>query len=377
MDNRNLKVAVSIAVQTGIAPIILWGDSGSGKSKFLEEILDDISNDHEYGLVKTFASDFQESIDFRGIPVANDDHVIWIPPHFVKKLWDVHDHGKIPVLFIDEFSHASTEGQAAMMKLLLDKLAGENPVPDNTRFILASNKPDDLGGNEIMTPLKNRAVHLFWEADNNAFVKALIAGKFENPYLKVPDNWRDLIRDIQIKVAGFLSVNPRAAYVNGEETPDKMSFPTHRSWWDYGIPLLAAARAANASIDVQSILLAGAIGNEIAVQFLKWEENLDLPKPEEVLERPEILTGLYLDQFYATIAAVAACVEDSKDMMKELHRAWDAVDYLFENNKKDLALSFSSVLGALMRRHDISAFEFKEVLRKFFDFGIEIGAIGN
>jgi hypothetical protein len=73
--------------------------------------------------------------------------------------------------------------------------------------------------------------------------------------------------------------------------------------------LLAAAVAAGASDEVQSILVRGAVGDGAGVEFLTWLTEMDLPDPEAVLADPDAFTlperG---DRAYAVLSAVAAAI---------------------------------------------------------------------
>ena len=50
--------------------------------------------------------------------------------------------------------------------------------------------------------------------------------------------------------------------------------------------LLAASKAAGASLDTEMALVSGAVGDGAALQLIEWQRALDLPDPEDLLRDP-------------------------------------------------------------------------------------------
>src|SRR5262249_62048407 len=62
-------------------------------------------------------------------------------------------------------------------------------------------------------------------------------------------------------------------------------WPSPRSW-EAVATLLAACDGAGASEEARAALVAGAVGEGTALEFLSWLEHLDLPDPEAALADP-------------------------------------------------------------------------------------------
>src|SRR5262249_61100891 len=87
-------------------------------------------------------------------------------------------------------------------------------------------------------------------------------------------------------VAAFLEVRPdlvldlpRGAAESGR------GWPSPRSW-EAVATLLAACEGAGASEEARAALVARAVGEGTAREFLSWLEDLDLPDPERALAAP-------------------------------------------------------------------------------------------
>ncbi|MFC5824995.1 AAA family ATPase [Nonomuraea insulae] len=96
-------------------------------------------------------------------------------------------------------------------------------------------------------------------------------------------------------------------------------WPSPRSW-EATAKLMAACKAADASADVLAVLVAGAVGEGAALEFLSWMEHLDLPDPMAVLDDPDAFElPRRSDRAFAVLTSVVAVAVAAGDVSH-----WDA-----------------------------------------------------
>jgi hypothetical protein len=135
--------------------VFLIGDPGIGKSALIEKVGREI----DYP-VHTLLGSTLDPTDVGGLPVRRPDSsaVDRIP------LAVIHDAAQRPcLLFLDELSAAPPAVQAAFLRLILERKAGDVTLHPETRVVAAANPPDQApAGFELSAPLMGRAsvVHL-------------------------------------------------------------------------------------------------------------------------------------------------------------------------------------------------------------------------
>jgi MoxR-like ATPase len=83
-----------------------------------------------------------------------------MPPDWSKRLAQVKDG----ILFTDEVNTAPPSVQAALLRVCLDKVAGDCHLGDDTSVIAAANPPEQAAdGWDLAPPLANRFCHINWE----------------------------------------------------------------------------------------------------------------------------------------------------------------------------------------------------------------------
>ena len=232
------------------------------------------------------------------------------------------------LLFLDELTTAPPAVQAAMLRVVLERVVGDLKLPAGVRVVAAANPPDEAAdGWELAAPLANRLVHLEWPTNGRYIAQGLAVG-FPAPPLfpievGVPDDIQRLTA--RASVAAFLEVRPDLVLVVPRSAAESgRGWPSPRSW-EAAATLLAACSAAQASEDARDALIMGAVGDGAGIEFLSWLEHLDLPDPEAVLADPD---GFELpersDRAFAVMTSVATVATAGGD--PELwERAWRVV----------------------------------------------------
>lgn len=290
--------ALAVAVHAGV-PVLLWGSPGSGKTSVVRALGDALGWPTEVVI-----GSIREPADFAGLPVVAEGAVRMAPPTWARRL---HDEGR-GLLFLDELTTAPPAVQAAMLRVVLERVVGDLALPAGVRVVAAANPPEEAAdGWELAAPLANRLVHLDWPVDVAAVAKGLVLGFPAPPAAPHPEPTAAQAIAARAAVAAFLEVRPALALALPSSAAQAgRGWPSPRSW-EAAARLLAACEAAGSSEDCRSLLVTGAVGEGAGIEFLSWLANMDLPDPEAVLADPD---GFDLpersDRAFAVLTAVAA-----------------------------------------------------------------------
>lgn len=268
-------------------PVVLWGPPGQGKTSVVEQLAADLKLHLE-----TVIASIREPSDFAGLPVvdAQAGTVTLAPPRWARALATA-ERG---VVFFDEMSTAPPAVQSAMLRVAVDRVVGDLPLPAATRVVAAANPPGvATDGWDLTPPLANRFCHLEWSLPAATLRDGFAYGWPRVPVPPsdlTPDGPEPLLRaettDVMRLVGVFLGTRPELV----TRVPDSASeagfaFPTPRSW-EMAARLYAAATRAGAPGPVRVLLVAGCVGAPAAGEFLTYVSTLDLPDPEALLADP-------------------------------------------------------------------------------------------
>jgi len=194
---------------------------------------------------------------------------------------------------VDELTTCAPAVQAALLRVLAEKVVGDLPLPEDTWFLGACNPPEQAAnGIELEAAMANRMYHHKWKVDTEAVLEGYTNGlKFPEPsFPTLPDTWRDNIPGMGGMVAAFHRKNPgRLCMFPEDRSQQGGPWPSPRTW-EYGIRCLAAAKSVKGGKSISLTLLSGLIGEPVALEFFQWLENLDLPDPEELLTEAQAAT---------------------------------------------------------------------------------------
>ncbi len=300
-DYEHAAAALGICMSARI-PVLLWGNPGEGKTAAVESAA-------ALGwLVETVIITHSEPSDFAGLPVVRPDGTVTLaPPAWAQRL---AAHEGPSVAFFDEFSTASPALQAAALRPLTHYEVGSVQLPDTVSFVAAAN-PSDVAaaGWELAAPTASRFVHLDWGMPYEVFAEGLVTGHWPAlPVHETPENYRALLDHERVLVSGFLRARESQLSAIPKNAADRgRAFPTPRTW-DYAARLAAFAAGVGAQEPVRHLLIAGAIGETAAHEYLQWTAANDLPDPEELLADPggAQFGGMRSDRVYVTLQGVLA-----------------------------------------------------------------------
>ena len=159
--------ALGVAVAARV-PVLLWGAPGTGKTSAIRAMA------QAMGLpCETVIASIREPSDFAGLPIVVGDGVRFAPPAWARRLAEA-GHG---LLFLDELSTAPPAVQAALLRVVLERVVGDLTLPDAVAVVAAANPPEQAAdGWDLSAPLANRLCHLAWQTDPRSVADGLAGG---------------------------------------------------------------------------------------------------------------------------------------------------------------------------------------------------------
>ena len=309
-----VQKAAAVAVATGI-PTILWGEPGIGKSAWTRSFAE------RHGIhLETVIASIREPTDFSGLPVVSPEGTVRLAaPDWAARLVD-NGNG---LLFLDEVSTAAPAVQAALLRVVLDRVLGDVVLPERVKILAAANPAESAsGGWDLTPPLANRFCHLHWPVDAAGIAQGFLSGWSEPEIMLVPVGWTEEVRLHQAIIGAFLERMPGNAHARpAERSRSGMAWPSPRTW-TYAARLMAACAAIDVGTEVCDLLVAGCVGDGAGAELSHWLEDQDLPDPKKVLADPQ---GFAVpdrgDRAYTLARSVVAIATTGSRASK---RTWEA-----------------------------------------------------
>lgn len=323
------KKAVAIAVQANV-PVLLWGTPGIGKTSFVYSL------GRALGVnVHVVIASLRDPADFLGLPYKENNVTRYAPPAWAVEIKEGD------IVFFDEINTAPPAVQAALLRIVLEKVVGEYKLPDGVRFIAAANPPEFAAAyGDLGSALANRFVHLNVAADAEEFVIGFTKGWDDEKILKeVLAKNTPNVAEAKAMVAAFIAAKPELL---NKPVSGALAYPTPRSW-EFVAKIVAVVEATNLKrnekINVLQRLVEGAVGPGAAAEFVAWYEAKDLIEPKDLLEDPakhkEKIAGMRQDQMYSIVTGVAAHV--AAHMSEETwQKFWKVIEVLAGVVPKDI-----------------------------------------
>jgi hypothetical protein len=278
-----------------LAPIMLWGPPGVGKSAIIKEICEEF----EISLVDVRLSQ-KEPVDMRGLPVPDTqkNEVKWL----ISSEWPRDPNSK-GIIFFDELSAADRSLQVAAYEMILDRKLGDlYKVPDGWLICAAGNRMEDQAVSvSISSALANRFCHLEVTADLNTWL-----------------NWA-IETNIHPTVIAFLKNKPDALFKMTDLV--QRGWPSPRSWARVSYLLYAYEKnkkqiSQNAFNFMVHGLIGPGLGIEILAFYFQMQSEFDFEKILLGEVSVEIPKKLDLRYFFST--ALSFYLWESKNLDKAI-----------------------------------------------------------
>jgi len=315
-------------------PVVIWCSPGQGKTSVIRHI----AKEQKRHLEIILAS-IREPQDFAGLPMLSNGVATLMPPDWAKRLAE----DKNGILFTDEVNTAPPSVQAALLRVCLDKVAGDCHLGENTSVVAAANPPElAADGWDLAPPLANRFCHLNWNLPPEV-VRDGIAGNWVSYSVNFPSKEKidSAILAERAVLAGFLSSRPDLTTVLPKSAVEQgRAFPTPRSW-DMVAKLSGWITASNLDSGVRRIAVMGCVGTGAAAEYMTYRENTDLPNPEEILANFEkFKLPTRIDKIYVVGASLMSALRSSTTLER-----WNTVGRVLEliakSGNPDLAVTFA------------------------------------
>ena len=293
--------ALTVAVAARV-PVLLWGAPGTGKTSVIRAMAGALGWPCE-----TVIASIREPSDFAGLPVVVGDGVRFAPPAWARRLAEA---GR-GLLFLDELSTAPPAVQAALLRVVLERVVGDLELPPEVAVVAAANPP--RAGGRRLGPVR---------AAGQPALPPLVGDRPPGGGRRAG---RRLGRPPGPAAAGRLGRRARPGPGAGGRVPARPARPGLRPAVGRRRGRDAAGRArgrgrwppgSGPRAGAAGVRRGGAGrpgprrgGRRRRGEFLAWVAEMDLPDPEEVLADPAgFLLPARGDRAYAAVAAVAAVV---------------------------------------------------------------------
>lgn len=323
--------------------LLITGYPGIGKTEMIKQIARE--NDAHLEIIIGATVD---PTDIGGLPALSPDRTTYhhAAPSFVGRILKAKERGQRSILCFDEINSAPPAVQAVCHRVILEGVVGETKLPEDTWMVAAMNPVDiATNGNTLSPPLANRFLHRNVDLDDNSWIRNFPSywGAIktnEEGFVTYPERV-GAIKEVDWAVTRSLV----ASYVSHRGGKNVLlTFPKEEhmrssAWasprtWDFASRALAIAYSRNKSFKNFPLdLVAGAVGDGAAHEFLTWVDNMDLPDPEKLLKdwsgyelpaRADIL----FTTLTSVMGVVSAKAESEKKDAASWYKAWAFLKYL-------------------------------------------------
>ncbi len=238
-----------------IAPIMLWGAPGVGKSTMIRELCQELN----IGFIDIRLSQ-RDPVDLRGLPVPDiqKNQVNWM----LSAEWPRDENSRGIILF-DELTAADRSLQVAAYELILDRCLGEMyQVPKGWLICAAGNRIEDKAvAMTISSALANRFCHLELEPDLMQWTKWAVQNNLNS----------DVIAFLRFKPNYFFDMSGNV----------ERGWPSPRSWDRVALMLDHGATMSSSSL---VLMMEGLVGRAATLEFFTFRNLIKaIPDVEKLL----------------------------------------------------------------------------------------------
>lgn len=302
--------------QEGKTPktIIILGPPGVGKTETILELAKELAKESGKEFIK-YQEDKGEEIlenidrffilydlrvseiimeDLTGVPKINEDFVKYVPPLWVRVFSHPETTGMI---LIDEMNiYSDPVKTALLMRLLNERMIGNYKLSDRVLIVAAGNQTAfNSAARKLEKPLVTRSILIaITPEDINANLENWIISWARYMEAKHPEYDR--------KVSAYLMRFKEDAIKIPDEPAVEYNFPTFRTWTILAEELSTIKKIyGTVPEELLEEVAVGTVGPEVGQRFVAFYR-INPPSTKELLEKPEIIRKLSLDEQYIAAA---------------------------------------------------------------------------
>lgn len=279
------KDAIYVAIAANV-PLIITGSPGMGKTAFVNQLLGPEENWH----LEAIIASLRDPTDFGGLPIkTGDEDVVLAAPRWAKRLTQAVEEGTRAALFIDEITTAAPATQAALLRVIHERVVGDLKLPYEVRMIAAANPSDEAaGGYDLEAPLANRFFHYAWDITAKNWAEGFMQGFPKPNALTIPENVDAQLLKYRALVSSYVHKAGKGHLLSVPEDEAKRGGPwASPRTWEMAAILMSFNEAMYGNTQLNPTLLSGSVGEGEAVAFTNWLKEQNLPNPRTLLKSPE------------------------------------------------------------------------------------------
>lgn len=192
---RQVTEFIEDCIYAGLVPFVK-SSPGMGKSSLMSNVANKLALEKIDHRVSS-----SDPTDFNGLPGFNDGKAMFMPFEEIFPLEGTPlPQGKQGwMLFLDEVNAGAKMVQAAMYKLVLDKMVGQHKLHNNVAITMAGNLDTDGAiTNRIGTALQSRVVHIKMRTDFNEWMEDVARPQDYDHRIIAYLNWKkDALNDFR------------------------------------------------------------------------------------------------------------------------------------------------------------------------------------
>ena len=271
----DLANKIHVVTEAGL-PLMIYGDPGIGKTYVV----------YDYGRhfnlpTKCIIASLYESESFIGVPYVSNEQVKYSDPELFV---DFKNKNK-GILFFDEINTCSKRIQNILLRIILEKVAGNLKLHPNIKVIAAGNYTNVEGNIQMNLALANRFVNIF-EKENPELWSAGIVSGFKAPtFIRIAKDWREKwLPHYSSLISEYIRCNPTSLKVMPTEFEDitKMAaWPSPRTW-EYAIKILAITHDMDIKMSERKELLTSTVGPAFVHEVFQFIKERDLHSIDKI-----------------------------------------------------------------------------------------------
>lgn len=311
--------AMFVALKTpGTHVLVGVGKPGVGKSEVARQVSHGLGIKDENHLELFPAQMGPENFNGWSVPRADGLHLE--AEHEIRRLAELKD-GDLAHVVLDELSNTPRTTQAAMLRFMRSRRAGETYLPpERVKMSAFMNPPQSSAdAQDLSLPLANRCVWLAFPTPSREEHVAFMSSRSQPAPPKFPawddDAYWEAYNEVVPLYKAFMELDPHAELE--EDCADDrvaarfpLAYATPRSW-ETAVRLAAACRMLG-DLDVMHDLLVGTVGGPQGLAFAAAYEKVDLVPFEKLRKDPALWSHdpKRPDRTFAQMHHVALCAVD-------------------------------------------------------------------